>query len=367
MSLRNRVLPPLVLVAATVALTLLVLEVGFRLAHVPVGTVQINRATVRRSANPRLRFELRPGGVARAEVEYRVNAEGMRGPEVAREKEEGVRRVAVLGDSIAFGYWVAEEDAFARQLELLLNESRGEGPPVEVLNFGVPGYNLGQEIETLRSRVLAFEPDVVVLAFCLNDLEGVFSYELGLVQDRASRRRSLLGRLREGVLSRSRLFAWIEYRLAELEARRRFVRIRNPLSGAQYEQVLDEQRASLARRFAVLRALLASRGIEGVVAVFPSFTGSWDSYPHAGLHRAVVEGAEEAGLLAVDLFRCYAGYHYRTVRVDVVHPSPMGHRVAAHALRDALCAHGLLCPAPVADRSTCRDYREEDFPAVRGY
>ncbi len=111
--------------------------------------------------------------------------------------------MAVLGDSIAFGYWVAEEDAFARQLELLLGESRGEGPPVEVLNFGVPGYNLGQEIETLRSRVLAFEPDVVVLAFCLNDLEGVFSYELGLVQDRATRRQSVLGRCARASLSHS--------------------------------------------------------------------------------------------------------------------------------------------------------------------
>ena len=45
--------------------TLLVLEVGFRLAHVSVGTVQINRATVRPSANPRLRFELTPGSAVR--------------------------------------------------------------------------------------------------------------------------------------------------------------------------------------------------------------------------------------------------------------------------------------------------------------
>ena len=367
MSLRSRVLPPLVLVAGSVLLTLLVLEIGFRVAHVPVGTVQINRATVRRSSNPRLRFELRPDSVARAEVEYRVNAEGLRGPEVAREKPEGVRRVAVLGDSIAFGYWVAEEDGLARQLEALLNGGRGDGPPVEVLNFGVPGYNLGQEVEALRSRALAFEPDVVVLAFCLNDLEGIFSYELGLVQDRASRRRSLLGRLREGVLSHSHFFAWVEYRLAELDARRRFVRIRNPLSGQQYERALEKQKKSLAARFAAVRALLAPRGIEGVVAVFPSFTGSWDSYPHAGLHRAVTEAAEESGLLAVDLFRCYAGYHYRKVRVDVVHPNPMGHRIAAHAIRDVLCEHRVLCPAPVLDGPTCRDYQERDFPVVRGY
>jgi hypothetical protein len=367
MSLRSRVLTPLALVVASVLVTLVVLEVGFRLAHVSVGTVQINRATVRPSANPRLRFELRPGGAVRSEVEYRVNAEGLRGPEVSVEKPQGVRRVALLGDSIAFGYWVADEDGLARQLESMLDEVRGTGPRVEVLNFGVPGYNLDQDIETLRSRALRFDPDVVVLAFCLNDLEGIFSYELGLVQDRATRRRSLLGRLREGVLSRSYFFAWLEYRLAELEARRSFVRVRNPLSGPEYEQRVEGQKKGLRGKFNVMRAILAPRGIEGVVAVFPTFTGAWDSYPHAGLHRVVREAAREAGLIAVDLFDCYAAYHYRAVRVDVVHPSPLGHRVAAHGLRDALCAHHILCPAPVTEGPTCRDYHPEDFPTVRGY
>jgi lysophospholipase L1-like esterase len=302
-----------------------------------------------------------------AEVEYRVNAEGLRGPEVEVGKRSGVRRVAVLGDSIAFGYWVAEEDTLARQLEVVLGEAQEEGPPVEVLNFGVPGYNLDQEIETLRSRVLPFEPDVVVLAFCLNDLEEVFSYELGLVQDRAERRKSVLGRLREGLLSHSHLFAWVEYRMAELEARRRFASARNPLAGPLYEQAVEDQEEGLRGRFRVLQSILASRGIPGVVAVFPTFIGSWDSYSHHALHHMVVGAAEDAGLLAVDLFDCYAGYHYRAVRVDVVHPSPLGHRIAAHAIRDRLCAEGLLCPSPLDAPPTCRDYDPMDFPTVRGY
>jgi lysophospholipase L1-like esterase len=346
---------------------LLVFEVGYRLAHVHVGTVQINRATVRKIANPRLRFELRPGGVARSEVEYRINADGRRGPEVAVEKPEGVRRVAVLGDSITFGYWVAEEDAFPRQLEAMLNEVRGEGPRVEVLNFGVPGYNLDQEIEALRSKALAFAPDVVVVAFCLNDLEGIFSYELGLVQDRATRERTLFGRLREGLLSRSIFFAWLEYRLAEADARRRFAQARNPFSGPLYEQTVREQKEVFLGKFTVLQAILASHGIDGLVVVFPTFTGNWERYPHRGLHRVVMEAAAESGLMTLDLLDCYSGYFFRDVRVDVIHPNPMGHRVAAHAIRDVLCHNGVLCPGPVADEGTCRDYRKDDFPAVQGY
>jgi hypothetical protein len=162
---------------------------------------------------------------------------------------------------------VAEGDGFPRQLEAMLNEARGGGPRVEVLNFGVPVYNLDQEIEALRARALAFSPDLVVVAFCLNDLEGLFSYELGLVQDRAARGRSWLGRLREGLLGRSLLLSWIEYRLSELEARRSFARARNPLGGPLYAEAVSQQRAALTGKLNVLRSLLASRS--RVVVVFP--------------------------------------------------------------------------------------------------
>jgi hypothetical protein len=45
----------------------------------------------------------------------------------------------------------------------------------------------------------------------------------------------------------------------------------------------------------------------------------------------------------------------------------MGHRIAAHGIRDALCEEQILCSGPVTERPSCRAYRGEDFPAVRGY
>jgi hypothetical protein len=362
----RRALGSIALAGVSAGVTALVLEAAFRLIGVSVGTVQINRATVRHSQNPRLRFELRPGSAVRAEVDYRVNAEGFRGAETTVEKPAGVRRVAVLGDSIAFGYWVAEEQAFPRQLETMLNEAGGADGRVEVLNFGVPGYNLDQEIEALRAKALAFSPDLVVVAFCLNDLEGLFSYELGLVQDRAARGRSFSGRVREWLLGRSLLFSWVEYRLSELEARRSFVRARNPLEGPLYAEAVGQQQAALEGKLAVLQSLLAARGIPGVVVVFPVLGVKFERYPHRGLHRAVVEAAGTTGLAAVDLLDCYAAYDFRQLRVDVVHPSPLGHRVAAHAVRDAVCARGWLCRAAPAG-PPCEAYRPADFRVVQGY
>lgn len=367
MPLRARALAgSLALAAAAVLGTLIALEASFRLLHVSVGTVQINRATVRRSGDERLRFDLRPGARVQAEVEYRVNALGLRGPQTTLAKPPGVRRVAVLGDSIAFGYWVAESDGFPRQLERLLGEVRGSGPAVEVLNFGVPGYNLDQEIEVLRARALEFEPDVVVIAFCLNDLEGT-SHELGLVQDRSFRERRLLGRVREGLLARSTLFSWIEYRMAEMEARRGFVRTRNPLPDRLYAETVDQQRAGLAAQMAAVKGLLGPRGIPGIVTIFPTLGGRFEGYPHRDLHRIVDEASRDAGLATVDLLPCYSAYDFHDLRVDVLHPSPLGHRVAAHAVRDALCARGLLCDGGTAAGPACSSYRKADFAVVRGY
>lgn len=353
--------------AASVTLLVLVLELAFRMASVSVGTVQINRETVRRSDNPRLLFELRPGAVARAEVEYRINSWGLRGPATTREKPAGVRRIAVLGDSIAFGYWVAESDGFPRQLESML-AGRLPGQRIEVLGFGVPGYNLDQEIETLRSKVLAFSPDVVVVAFCLNDLEGIFSYELGLVQDRAARRGTLWGALREKLLRRSLFFSWVEYRLSELEARRRFVEAKNPIVGPLYAEAVSQQRAVLEGKLGVLRTILRSRGIEGLLVVFPTLGRRFERYPYGDLHQAVADAVRATGGLGLlDLRDCYSGYDFRDLRVDVVHPSPLGHRVAAHAIRDELCRRGWLCQGGVPVDHDCRSYRASDFATVRGY
>ena len=202
-----------------------------------------------------------------------------------------------------------------------------------------------------------------MIAFCLNDLEGLFSYELGLVQDRAERRRTLLGRARDELLRRSLLFSWVEYRLSEAEARRRFVRTRNPLEGPLYAEAVGQQKAALAGKFAVLRELLRPRGIPALVVVFPTLGTRFERYPYRELHAAVVSAAEQSDVGALDLLECFSGYDFRDLRVDVVHPSPLGHRVAAHAIRDALCARGWLCAGGVPEGPGCRSYRPADFPA----
>jgi len=101
-------------------------------------------------------------------AQIRINASGMRGPDVAAKKPPDTFRIAVLGDSCVEALQVPEEQTFAKLLERELAACPAVAAAyghVESLNFGVSGYGTAQELLALRTQVAPFEPDLVLLAF----------------------------------------------------------------------------------------------------------------------------------------------------------------------------------------------------------
>ncbi len=120
---------------------------------------------------------LRPGaeGWYREEGESYVivNAAGMRDErEITEAKGTDEYRVAVLGDSVVEAIQVPVDKTFVRLVEARLNECKPFGQRrVRLMNFGVSGFSTAQELQTLRHRVWAYQPDLVVLSFfSLNDV-----------------------------------------------------------------------------------------------------------------------------------------------------------------------------------------------------
>ncbi|MEZ5979573.1 MAG: GDSL-type esterase/lipase family protein [Planctomycetota bacterium] len=75
----------------------------------------------------------------------------------------GIARVAVLGDSCAYGLGLVAAETLEEKLADDL-ESRGwSRAQVQVLNFGVPGYSTVQTASVLDEVIERFAPDVVVL------------------------------------------------------------------------------------------------------------------------------------------------------------------------------------------------------------
>jgi len=96
-----------------------------------------------------------------------VNSCGLRGDEIIVSKPGGVFRVLILGDSVTYGTGVTKDQTFAARLEELLRDIHN---PSEVLNAGVQGYTTYNELKLYSTKGKSFQPDLVVLAVCLNDV-----------------------------------------------------------------------------------------------------------------------------------------------------------------------------------------------------
>ncbi len=97
----------------------------------------------------------------------RTNSKGLRDDEYTYKKDEGTRRILLLGDSVVAGFEVEREDVIDAQLEKLLNQ---EGK-YQVINAGVRGYGTDQSYLFLKNEGYKYSPDIIIYVFVKNDLE----------------------------------------------------------------------------------------------------------------------------------------------------------------------------------------------------
>ncbi len=143
--------------ALWVVLTLVAGEVAVRIA---VSSWRPERVIP--SANGQLVYELNPRFPG-------INPFGMRGDGFGSGDLQGKYVIAVIGDSHTYSLRVERaSQAIPQQIERHLNSLLGH-EAVTVLNLGVPGYNMAQELEVLRVKALPFHPNLVVLQYCIND------------------------------------------------------------------------------------------------------------------------------------------------------------------------------------------------------
>jgi HEAT repeat protein/lysophospholipase L1-like esterase len=97
----------------------------------------------------------------------RTNREGLRDRARPEQRAVGEWRVAVLGDSVAFGHGINPREAFPQALEAKLQAG---GRAVDVMSVALPGWSTRQEVIAYRRIVRRYRPDQVLLAVCLNDI-----------------------------------------------------------------------------------------------------------------------------------------------------------------------------------------------------
>ncbi len=153
----------------------LLLEAGLRLAGIDFGypTFRVFDEQRGYAYRPNAQGWLK-GEQIEEPVFIQINSQGLRDQEHNLSKAPSALRIAVLGDS----YTAALEMPLERTFWWVAKEGLAASPgfqdrPVEIMNFGVSGYGTAQELITLRRRVWAYDPDVVLLAFCTgNDISN---------------------------------------------------------------------------------------------------------------------------------------------------------------------------------------------------
>ena len=312
-------------------------------------------------------YGLRPGAEGRlpasGDVPYRINEDGFRGPRHARPKPGGVFRIVVLGDSISFGYGVTEPEAWPRLLEASLasEASDASGPRVEVVNLAVGGYNAFNEARLLEDVGLGYEPDLVLVQFCINDLndptlhfDAQTRLHLADIPDEAypdPAQRRVAAREPSAWLRacrRSRLCAGLDDLRLAVAAREPDDEMRRA-AGAPIERPGPEW-DWLEARYLEMAAAAERGGARFAVLAFPYREQLRGPDPHP-VQQKLGELASRHGWVVVDPLPAFrSAARGAPLFLDWWHPSAAGQRAAAQAALRALACDAPLLPV---SRGSC--------------
>lgn len=344
------------LLLASIVVGLLVLEGAARYLKIAPAVLRINPggadSAFRYSSNPVLGYEWKPGyRNESADLSQSVpstNRDGFRDVDRDLHKPAGVRRILLLGDSVAAGVGIREiDDLISRQLE-----KRLAAAGYEVLNLGVPGYCSYGEVELLATRGLAYQPDHVILLFVENDyvagnfLFGQYTFERPPGT--------------EYLFLRSALFRWASLRWdwfqfgSEAEPKAESGDSNLALarfSHRRFKEAVGSDDGTVQTALLRLKELSEAQGFGVTVAIWPRFS---PSLILEGDHEMIdgeilaVKVSRGLGLPVVMLSGAFRADFARTLeeqglntsaldlytlsREDTVHPNERGAAVAADAL-----------------------------------
>ena len=275
------------------------------------------------SDDPNIGHEHRPNTYAHLMgVDVATNSAKLRDREFTQHKPAGSIRILMLGDSITLGWGNEALDSVAKQLEIEY-KTRFPERSIEVINAGVGNYNTAMEVSWFLSKGIAYEPDVVVLNYFVNDAE--------------------LTPARRGGVLRERFAAYVF--LAS-----RFDAVRRRYGGSDWLNYYRALYASDAPGWAATQARIRElvrvcqeRNIKLAIASYPELH-ELTPYPLAAVNDALAALAQDLGVLFVDLLPSVAGEPPQTLWVTPgdAHPNAAANRKYTKLLADEIA--GLVVP-----------------------
>ena len=287
-----------------------------------------------------------------------------RDSEPALRADDETFRILVVGDSYAWGHGMHPEDSFPNRLQIRLNAVARRNS-FEVINWSRPGWNTVLEYRSVAAHLDELSPDLLLLAFVLNDAEPFEPQEVDKLRTEL-RRREPRKAPSSFLYQHSRLYALVWDRLENTRIHRAYSTYYHSLfAGPDWQRCLDALKS--------FRDLAHEKSIPMVLLVLPIFDSPMDdSYAYRDLHRKMREVGRSLGLPVLDLMEAYQGFDVYRLAVRPftdAHPNELAHRIAADFILDFL-ARARLVPEldykPQRQRDRWRKSGEKEGEKTNG-
>jgi hypothetical protein len=308
-------------------------------AQRPASWVGLNTTPAYRTRDDFMRGDLRPNAhIVFLDKPLTVNQSGLRGPDYPREKPPGTYRIALLGPSHIMGSGVADDETIAALLSARLAAAADSAPGTqfEVLNFGVAGYSLLQQLAMLDDRALSFQPDLVVITDSPWLREPVVSHLLDVIGSRVAIPYPGLDSMvaRAGLPALGSIGFPVPFHVARAGLNRVGVKTRMPWAEAdrrvrvRADSIVDWALREIARK-------AQSRG---AVPVYLALDVVVDSPTN---DAETLRAAKSAGFVVLDLLDVWQGRDKPSLRIALwdEHPNVAGNRLIVDRLFEQLWQH----------------------------
>lgn len=279
----------------------------------PANWLDVQGANLKRFSGGFAQGELIPSFVSKTNFgTISINRWGMRDQNYERTPPPGTYRIALLGASSVMGWGVGDGETFEALLEERLNrDAAGAGQrKIEILNFGVPGYQPPQQLVALE-KALGFSPDAVFYVATGREISRAARYMVEVVQKDIE---IPYAPLREIVAQ-----AGLNREMDEATALKRLAPLSGEILSRVYQRIVQQSRA--AKAIPVLVFLPQVR------------EGAWQEETPEILRRA-----QQTGFLVIDLSDVYKNHDISSIRLAEWddHPNRRGHELIASRLYKAL-------------------------------
>ncbi|PIQ76799.1 hypothetical protein COU78_00665 [Candidatus Peregrinibacteria bacterium CG10_big_fil_rev_8_21_14_0_10_49_24] len=277
-------------------------------------------------------YELRPNIRKKA---YRntvtTNSLGFRSPEINASKDT----VLILGDSIAFGYGVADHETLGAQLQTLL-------PQYNFLNTGTPGYHLGMETALYKEKLKDIPHSALMLVFHYNDFEMQTGWldDLGIIRSpNFVPTATECSPITEGLLGLLPGKCWLDTHSAFYKAVKKLVNMR--FAGEMLEEAREGD-VTMAESHSISNEQMRMylRQLDSLLRILPAdmpktFVIWPDRYLHEKSRPVLKAAVEKRGFTVVDLYDIFSN-KVEVLGWDTVHPSARAVKQAAEVVAEKI-------------------------------